>query len=243
MNKYKLIVGLLLGLLMGGIVVSLVSPSRERPTRITVDGSAETDVAPDTALITLSVVTAGKQALNAQQENAARSEAVKNAVESVLAGSSAEIKTSDYRLAAEQDHYSSRTPKILGYTVRNTVTISTREMQKLGAVIDAATKAGANSVDGIRYVVGETSPSQGEALARATRQAMAKAEAVAKALQGHVVRVIETSESGVSPRGNAAGEASSNYSMMANTAAMQTPIEPGSVKMRSQVALVVEIGF
>jgi uncharacterized protein len=105
--------------------------------------------------------------------------------------------------------------------------------------------SGANSVDGIRYVVGDASPGQGEALAKATSQAMVKAEAMAKALNGRVIRVVESAEDGMLGRGVDGEErlAGMSSNTMTLNKSISTPVEAGSVKMRSRVVLVVEIGF
>ena len=231
-------------LVLFAIAIYIYRPNQHELTRITVVGDSQAKVAPDTAVISFSVVTQNKQAVDAQQENARKSEAVKQAIESIAATSKAEIKTSNYSLNPEQDYYSGKMPKILGYEVRNTVIVSLPDLNQVGAVVDAATKAGANSVDGIQFIVGEASPAQGDALALATKQAMAKAEAVAKSLNGRIVRVINASEGGVPIQNQPNLFDSSNASSMANMAFKsepRTPIQAGSLNVRSQVVLVVEI--
>ena len=222
-------------------------PDRSSTTRITVIGDSQAKVAPDTAVVTFSVVTQGKQAVDAQQQNAAKSDAVKHAVEAITSDAKTEIKTSNYNLSPEQDYYSGKMPKILGYEVRNTVTVSIDKLDRVGAIIDAATAAGANSVEGIQFVIGEASPAQGEGLALATRQAMAKAESVARSLNGKVIRVVQTIEGGVPPQ-----MVDADYTGNANAAAnirldfkpaVRTPVEAGSLIIRSQVVLVVEISI
>jgi uncharacterized protein len=218
-------------------------PTQNNFTRITVAGDSHAKISPDTAVITFSVVTQGKQAVEAQRLNAQKSDAVKHAVEAVTTDARAEIKTSDYSLRPQQDYYSGKMPKILGYDVRNTVTVSIDKLDRVGAVIDAATAAGANSVEGIQFIIGEASPAQGEALALATKQAMAKAEAVASSLNGKIVRVVQTIEGGVPPQmvdpeydGLAKGAANSDMKP-----AVRTPVQAGAHVIRSQVILVVEI--
>ncbi len=240
-NIYKIAL-LAIGLLLFAVTLYIYRPVQNKNTRITVIGDSQAKVAPDTAVITFSVVTENAQALNAQQENAKKSEAVKNAVETVTQNAKAEIKTSDYSLNPEQD-YSGKTPKISGYEVKNTVSVSFKDLTHVGAVIDAATKAGANSVEGIQFVLGENSPAQGDALALATKQAMAKAESIAQSLNGKIVRVVESSEGGAPfiPEQN---EYASNAMMAMNTSAKpmyQTPVQAGSLNIRSQVVLVVEV--
>lgn len=221
----------------------LYRPAQNNLTRVTVIGEAQSKVAPDSAVVTFSVVTQNAQAVNAQQENARQSEAVKKALETI--STDAEIKTSNYNLQPEQDYSSSRMPKIIGYEAKNSVTVTLNNLDQTGALIDAATKAGANSVEGISFVLRENSPARGDALALATRQAMIKAESIAQSLGGKIVRVVETSEGGIAPR-LPMSEYSMNSSMSNSmmTSAKQsyiTPVEAGSLDVRSQVLLVVEI--
>lgn len=241
-NFYK--IGLLLvALTLFAVALYVYRPQENKLTRITVVGDAQAKIAPDTAVITFSVVTQNSQALTAQQENARKSEAVKTAVEAITANAKPEIKTSDYNLSPQQD-YSGDRPKISGYEVRNTVSISVSDLNQVGAVIDAATKAGANSVEGIAFVLRENSPAQGDALALATRQAMTKAEAIAQSLNGKIVRVVESLEGGapdIAARDNYANSNMMSMNMTVAKPVINTPVQAGSLNVRSQVVLVVEV--
>lgn len=248
MNKnISLTILLTAALLLFAVALYLFRPSPRDygNTRVSVVGESQTRVAPDTAVVTFSVVTQNAQALAAQQENARKSDAVKSALEAVGANSKIEIKTSDYNLQPEQDYYSGKLPKILGYTVRNTVTASISDLSQVGAVIDAATKAGANSVESTAFIVRQDSPAQGEALALATKQAMAKAQAIAQSLGGRIVRVVETNEGGIAPPASPYDEykraASMSNAMSVAKPTITTPVEAGSLNVRSQVVMTVEI--
>jgi hypothetical protein len=243
-NFYK--IGLLLiALILFALVFYVYRPHENKLTRITVIGDAQAKIAPDTAVITFSVVTQNTQALIAQQENARKSEAVKTAVETLAADLKPEIKTSEYNLSPQQD-YSGDRPKISGYEVRNTLSVSVKDLTQVGALIDAATKAGANSVEGIAFVLSENSPAQGDALSLATRRAMAKAEAIAQSLNGKIVRVVESLEGGapIIPE-RPDSYASSNSAMAANMTVakpiINTPVQAGSLNVHSQIVLVVEV--
>ncbi len=240
------IVALAAFLALLGVAIYLYRPQQEKLARITVVGDSMAKVSPDTAVITFSVVTQGKQAVDAQQENARKSEAVKKAIESVSADSKTEIQTSGYSLSPEQDYYSGKMPKILGYEVKNTITVSIDKLDRVGTIIDAATNAGANSVDGIQFIVGETSPAQGDGLALATKQAMAKTESVAKSLNGKIIRVVQTSEGSVPAQFINDNYASNSNAMMSNVdrkPSYTTPVQAGSLNVRSQVILVVDISI
>jgi uncharacterized protein YggE len=210
-----------------------------RTTKVTVAGEATSRVEPDTATLTISVVTQSGQALTAQQENARKSKAVSDAVKATAA--SAEIKTSDYTLQPQYDYRDNKLPRIIGYNARNSVIVTMTDLQGVGAVIDAASQAGANSVDGIAFTLKQTSPARGLALADATRQAMNKANSIAQALGGHVARVVEESEaSTVRDDGNVnAIYDSQGFNSM--TKMRPTPIVSGPLSIKSNVQLIVEI--
>lgn len=205
-------------------------------TRVTIAGEASTRVEPDTAVLILAVVTQSEQAITAQQENARKSDSVAAAVKNT-AGSTAEIKTSDYTLQPQYDYRDNRLPKIIGYDARNSVIITMTDLKNVGAVIDAASRAGANSVERVSFELRQTSPARGQALADATQQAMNKAHSIAGALGGRVLRVVEESE------GSTVTAEPESSKMMADTITTQnrTPIASGSLTIRSNVQLIVEI--
>ena len=214
-------------------------------TRLLVTGESDAKVPPDTAVVTLSVVTQSRGALDAQQQNARKSEAVINAVKAV-AGASPEVETSDYSLEPQRD-YGGGMPRIVGYEARNTVRVTTAALDSVGAVIDAATGAGANSVEGVGFILRESNQARGRALGDASRQAMQKAEAMAAAMGGRIVRVVEQREGGFPERptelnANASASANAdtgNLSLRGESA--RTPVAAGRLNLRSQVFLVVEV--
>lgn len=243
-TNFLKIIALTAFLILFAAAIYLYRPTQNSLTRVTVVGDSQEKYAPDTAVITFSVVTQSKQAIDAQQENARKSDAVRKAVETITADSKNEVKTSDYNLSPEQDYYSGKVPKILGYQVKNTVTVSTDKLDRVGSVIDAATNAGANSVEGIQFVIGESGSIQAEALAAATRKAMAKAESVARSLNGRIVRIVQTAEGGVpSEFIDSSTNAAANYNVafMVERKPYSTPVRSGKLDLRSQVVLVVDI--
>jgi uncharacterized protein YggE len=229
--------------LLATVVFLAASCARQgpAPTRVTVAGEASLKAPPDAAVIVLSVVTQNAQALNAQQENARKSDAVINAVKEA-AGSNAEIKTSDYSLQPQYDYRSNKLPKIIGYDARNTVAVTMTDLNGVGKVIDAASRAGANSVESVSFILRENSPARGQTLATATQQALTKARSIAEAMGGRVVRIVEEREGGLTSRPVEPGaETRAEYSAMRAATLVQTPVQAGSMNVRSEVQLVVEI--
>ncbi|HYG82964.1 MAG TPA: SIMPL domain-containing protein [Pyrinomonadaceae bacterium] len=206
----------------------------KRPTRVAVSGEAIVAAQPDTAVLLISVVTQNKNALEAQSENAARSDAVIRAIRAA-AGAGAEVKTSGYVLTPQRVYRENQPPTITGYEVRNSVTVTMSDLARVGAVIDAAAGAGANDVDNVMFTLRKDRQARGEALAEATRAAIAKAQTLAQALGGRVTRVVEVREGGPPPRPVYA-EARADLRV-----AQATPIEVGALDIRSEVQLVAEI--
>ena len=175
--KFSVSSAFLIGTCLLLAFASACAKKPNRTTKVTVAGEAMTKVEPDAAVLVLSVVTQNSQAIVAQQENARKSDAVASAVKDI-AGSKAEIKTNDYSLQPQYDYRDNRLPKIIGYDARNSVIITTSDLKNVGAVIDAASHAGANSIDNVSFILRQTSPARGQALSDATHQAMNKAQSI-----------------------------------------------------------------
>jgi uncharacterized protein YggE len=204
----------------------------KRQTRVTVGGDSIVQAQPDTSILTVAVVTQGRRAIDAQQENATKTEAVVRALKAAV-GTGAEVKTSGYSLQPMRVYREGQPPTINGYEARNSVTVTTGELNKLGNIIDAASQAGANDVTGISFTLRQDRAARDQALKEATHEAMSKAQVIAQALGGRVVSIAEVQENGfVRPLQAAiAGDV-----MMAKQ--VTTPIEVGSLDVSSRVQLV-----
>ena len=218
---------------------NVATPGRDdtrRVTRVVVGGDSIVQAQPDTAIVTVSVVTQARQAIEAQQENATKTDAVIRALKNVV-GTGTEIKTSGYSLQPQRVYKEGQPPAISGFEARNSVTVTTGELNKLGTIIDAAAQAGSNDVSGIAFTLRQDRPARDRALSEATREAMSKAQVIAQALGGRVVRVVEVQEEGFQrPIPIAQVE-----SFAVKTAAASTPVEIGSLDITSRVQLIAEV--
>ena len=151
-----------------------IAPGPERRvTRVIVSGDSIVQALPDTATLTVSVVTQAKNALAAQQQNAERTDAVVRTLNSA-AGAGSEVKTSGYSLQPQRIYRENQPPTITGYEARNTVTVVIGDLSKVGTVIDAAAQSGANDIGGVSFTLRKDRPARDEALTLATREAMSK---------------------------------------------------------------------
>ena len=222
----------------GGVATGGGATSGSGLTRVVVTGDALVQSQPDTAIINVAVVTQNLSASEAQAENAAKSDAVVRAVKAA-AGAGAEVKTSGYSLQPQYDYRDGAAPRITGYLARNSVLVTMGDLPKVGAVIDAATRAGANNIDSLAFTLRRDEQARGQALTGATHEAVLKARLIAEALGGRLVRVVEVQEAGAArPPVPVYDRAELS---MARSSAVQTPIEIGSLDIRAQVQLVAEI--
>jgi uncharacterized protein len=205
-------------------------------TRVLVTGDSIVQAQPDTAILTVAVVTQARRALEAQQQNATQSDAVVRALKGA-AGTGAEIKTSGYSLQPMRVYKEGQPPTITGYEARNSVTVVMSDLTKVGAVIDATAQAGANDVVGISFTLRKDRPARDQALGDATREALSKAQVIAGALGGRVVRIVEVQEEGVErPR-----PIYQDQMQMRTMSAAPTPIEVGTLEITSRVQLIAEV--
>jgi uncharacterized protein YggE len=220
---------------------AVATPGRDenrRVTRVMVGGNSIVQAQPDTAILTIAVVTQGRRAIDAQQENATKSDAVVRALKAA-AGAGAEVKTSGYSLQPQRIYKEGQPPTISGYEARNNVTVTMNELNKVGAVIDAAAQAGANDVTGIAFTLRQDRQARDRALSEATREAMSKAQVIAQALGGRVVRIVEVQEEGFQQRPPQPIYQTETF--MAKRADVATPIEIGSLDVTSRVQLIAEV--
>jgi uncharacterized protein YggE len=187
----------------------------------------------------VSVVTQNSSAIEAQQENASKTEAVVRALKAA-AGTDAEVKTSGYSVQPQRVYKEGQLPAISGYEVRNSVTVTTSDLKKLGAIIDASAQAGSNEIAGISFTLRQDRPARDRALNEATEEALNKARMIARALGGRLVRIVEVQEEGFQQRPPISVLQSGEF-MTAAKANVATPVEIGSLEITSRVQVIAEV--
>lgn len=208
-----------------------------RITRVMVAGDSIVQAQPDTAIITVAVVTQNRTAITAQQDNAAKTDAVVRALKAA-AGTGAEVKTSGYSLQPQRVYKEGQPPTITGYEARNSVTVTLSDLTKVGSVIDASAQAGANDVSGIAFTLRQDRQARDRALSEATQVAVSKARVIATALGGRLVRIVEVQEEGFQQRPPVPIYQTETFMAKQSVA---TPIEVGSLDVTSKVQVIAEV--
>ena len=207
----------------------------EAMPHLTVHGIAQVSLPADQARLNLAVVThaaTSKAALAANSRSLAAVEAALH--KAGLAAS--EYRTGRFEIRPDwaphpRDAGPEWRPAITGYTVSNSLQITTGKLDRLGALIEAGVAAGVNSVDSLVFDLADPAAGRAEAIARATRNARDEAQAAASAAG---VRLGAIGSIEVEP-----GAESAPQRMLRVAAAEPVPpLSPGEVTIRAGVTMV-----
>lgn len=196
---------------------------------IIVIGQASISVQPDIATVQLAVVTTNEELMIAEQSNAETMNRVIRKLEelSILKD---EIQTTSFQIWPRYDYIDGK-QIFRGYEVTNELTITIKEMDQIGQIIDTAVKSGVNRVTNIQFLYENSEQVYKQALQQAIQNATEKARAITEELGDSFIpvpiKVIEERESNDSPK--VLGISTENVS---------TPIEIGTIKINAAVRMI-----
>jgi hypothetical protein len=177
-----LLASLGLFVLSGCAVPAQAQPTSETPHTISVTGSGIAYGTPDLATVQVGVQSRNSDAGLAVDENTSRMKALVAALKE-LGLEEKDIQTTNFSVYPQQD-YDPQTGQPTGqvtYIVDNTVSITVRDLSRVGEVLGQATAAGANNIYGISFGASDPSSLEAEARAKAMADAKARAEQLAQA--------------------------------------------------------------
>ena len=189
-RPYKLTAGLLTAVALGlalaqadgrHVVRAASAATALAQQTITVAGSGSVTVVPDVADVNLGVIAQAKDAATAMTEDSQHMAAVVAALEQ--AGLAAQdIRTSGLSLSPQyRNGPGAGSGVITGFRAANTVEVTVHQASTVGAVIDSALQAGANTIEGIDFVVSNPAAARAQAYGQAVADAKASALAIASA--------------------------------------------------------------
>ncbi len=208
--------------------------------RVTVEGQATVMVQPDIAKIDLNVQTRDVDSKVAQAEN---KEIMNNVIAALNKAGVAnkDITTSHYNIYHTYDDYpmpmDEKPVRKRSYQVTNGIVVKTTNIDDVGKLIDVATAAGANDIDGIRFESSKAELHYQEALQKAMANAKSKATAITATFGKTVDVPLSVSEI---KYGNNFNRNVYNANMMADVGG-ETPIQAGGLKISA--TLTVEYGY
>lgn len=239
----KILLGALIVSIIAGVASTSVPAIQEKTEErgyVSVSTNSDKELTPDTAEISISVVTSDKISLKkATDDNKQITEKVLSAIKTMINPINKDfVKTANFN-ANQRYIYANGKRTFDKHEVSNTVVIHTKSIDKVGAMIDKAISLGATEVSNLDFTVSKYDDECNEILTAATQKARAQADVIAKAAGSDITGIKSLSgncSASGSPRAyryakNMMMDASENLS----AAGSATPIEVGVVKIYANI--------
>src|SRR4051812_7716419 len=236
----QLLVAIAVALAVAVPVVAAAEAQRtggERPT-IAVSGEGEGPVDPDLATGNVGVAATAPTSEEALDQASTRMAQVIAATRA-LGVEQRDIQTSGlslqpiFRQRARPDD----PQEIESYRASNNVTITVRDLQRAGTVLDAASRSGANVIGGVRFGLANPDAARQEALGAAVRDAERKARGMASAAGVNITGLQSIAEDSVATPQPVARAAAAP----AAAEAVAPPVEPGELIVRARIRATYNI--
>jgi uncharacterized protein YggE len=230
--------GIALAALLLAPVPSAFAQQAQTP-RIVVVGEGESAIAPDLALVSLTVM---REAKTAREALDAANAAMAAVIEAMKAAGIADrdVQTGGLQISPRYNFINrqdgTQVAELVGYQVNNTLSVRVRELGKTGEIIDKAVSLGVNQGGGITFTNEDPSKALTEARKRAVEDAIAKARTLSEAAGVGLGRAIE-----ISDQNFAAPPMPITAKAFASPAASTVPIEACENAYRVQVTMTFEL--
>ncbi|PLW67273.1 SIMPL domain-containing protein [Pseudohalioglobus lutimaris] len=226
------------------IALLLLSPLRvsaeEPQPQLRVSGQAERAMAADMAVLQLTVTREAETARAALDANsAAMAEVIKAMGEAGI--DQRDLQTANFSIQPRYIYPKPRNeqpPKIVGYTVRNSLTVRVRELARLGSLLDQSVSLGVNEGGSVSFTNDDPSEVLAAARTAAVQDALARAETLARAAGVKLGEILEISEQTQNPQPR---PYRAERAMMADAAAGAVPVAAGENSYRVVVHISIAI--
>jgi len=216
---------------------------------ITITAEGKVTAVPDIALVSLSVVSQARTVADVTKENTRKMNAIVEAVKN-MGVEAKDVKTTGYYLNPQYEEQiiiydrptTTQPPKIVGYSLEQSLEIKVRQTDKAGDIIQRSTDLGANQVGQLTFTIDEPDDLKAEAREEALKKAREKAEVLARQAGVELGKVTSFSEDGYFPPFYAA-RADLGYggAMESAPKSVAPTFEPGSQDVTVNVSVSFEI--
>lgn len=169
----------------------------DTPGQLTVTGEAQVVIPADYAELTLGVSTLSEAVSEASATNSATLDAVIEALHGIGIAPE-DIVTENFSISPVYDYQYGKlgqSQSVTGYQVENRVNVIVRNVDQVGAVLDAGVAAGANEAFGINFRSSQAAEASNQALQAAVAEGQRKAELLAQACGQSLGTLISVTES------------------------------------------------
>ena len=233
----------LLGFVIGSMsLMPAISANNDDKGTISVNTSADTEVAPDVAEISFAVKTTDQKSMQkATLMNKEISDKVLAELNALINKQNGDyIKTSNFS-ANPVYIYRDKKQVLDKYEVSNRVIVHTKSIDKVGTMIDKAIFSGATNVDSLNFSVSNYDTQCNELISQASKKAKTRADMIAKAVGSSIIGVNNISTSCSTnnynqPRFYMAKNMVADLAAGASVEGSSTTITNGTVKVNANVS-------
>jgi hypothetical protein len=227
---------LLLGLVLTACVPSNITVQPQPPQRtITVTGTGMVTLTPDIAYINIGVRSQDASASVALTANNTSAAAVIAAIKSAGVADK-DIQTTNFSIYPQQQYDNNGVMTTLIYVVDNTVYVTVRDLTKLGGLLDATVRVGANTINSISFDLADKTEALSQARAAAVTEAKKQADELTSAADVSLGEVQTISYY------DSSAPLMVQYARGAGMpAAESVPMQSGSMQISTTVTIVYEI--
>ena len=206
-----------------------------RATTLALSAYGEVKLAPDQATISLGVTTDAATAQAAMQANAQQMGQVLAALRG--AGVAVrDVQTAQIGVEPQYAYEQNLPPRLTGYRATDQLSVTVRDLARLGATVDAAVSAGANQAGGVSFGLADPTAAEDAARGAAVKALTAKAQLYAQATGYRLLRLVSLQE------GGGGGMPSAPMPMAAaRFEKAETPVAPGELRVRIDVTGLYEL--
>jgi uncharacterized protein len=214
------------------------APPATGQSTLSITGNGVVEVAPDVADLSIEIRSSAATATRARSKANARTQAVLLAI-TRLGVDRGSIQTSGISLSRGQVAATRHHPAHKVYGASNDLTVHTTKVSLVGPIVDAATKAGADSIDGPDFSFGDPSAGAAAATRAALADARTRANDAAAAIGYQVVGVQSVA---IDPNDTSQPETAAAAPATAELKApTPTPVDPGQQEVDATVDVVFVI--
>jgi uncharacterized protein YggE len=190
---------------------------------LTVNESVEAE--PDIATVSAGVTTEARTAVEAMRTNAQAMTAVVERIKQ-LGVAERDIQTSGINLGARYDYDQANQRQVFrGYQASNRVSVTLRDIQRTGEVLDALVAAGATDLGGPEWSIDDDTAARAQARSTAMERARAQALEYTRLAGYSDIRLLEINETVAPSRPMPMPQM-----VRAEAADASTPVQPGMVE-------------
>ena len=146
---------------------------------MSVSGRGEVYLIPDIAYINIGTRSQAVDVASALSDNNKQAQAI-SSVLSEMGIDPLDIQTTAFNVYPFQNYGMDGQPTELVYIVENTVNVKVRELNRLGEILDAVVRSGANQINGISFDVEDRKQAEADARRLAIQDATEKAQELAE---------------------------------------------------------------